>query len=190
MITLVGVLAIGATIAQFEDTETSEDNTFTAGTLDLQVDNQDDPAVVHIVRTGLKPYSHWSHSYGGQWALKNAGSVPGRFSMEIKNIKNYENTCIEPETGDVSCGIGTDQGELGGLMFAKWSRNVSPWGGWGSVMSPLNSAEGVVVTGDVLNPGETAPAVYLDLEWDFSPSDNMAQSDSVEFDIVFHLDQV
>jgi hypothetical protein len=57
-------------------------------------------------------------------------------------------------------------------------------------MSPLNSAEGVVVTGDVLNPGEVAPAVYLDLEWDTSASDNLAQSDSVEFDIVFRLDQV
>lgn len=189
-IALVVTLAAGATIAQFSDTETSNGNTFTAGTLDLKVGDQDDPNVVHITRTNLIPYPHWSHSYGGQWALRNAGSVPGRFSMEIKNIKNYENGCIEPEAGDSTCGIGTDQGELGGLMFAKWSRNVAPWGGWGSVMSPLNSAEGVIVTGDVLNPGETAPAVYLDLEWDYSSSDNLAQSDGIEFDIVFHLDQI
>jgi len=190
MIAMVSAVAVGATKAYFSDTETSTGNTFTAGTLDLKVDDKDDPLVVHITRTNLKPYPRWSHSYGGQWALKNAGSVPGRFSMEIRNIKNYENDCVEPETGDTSCGAGPHQGELGDLMFAKWSRNVVPWGGWGSVMNPLNSAEGVVVTGDVLNPDEIAPAVYLDLEWDTSSSDNLAQSDSVEFDIVFRLEQV
>jgi predicted ribosomally synthesized peptide with SipW-like signal peptide len=189
MILMVAAVATGATVAQFSDTETSYSNTFTAGTLDLKVDDQDDPLVVHITRTNLKPYPPWSHSYGGQWALKNAGSVPGTFSMEIRNIKNYENTCNEPEVGDTTCGVGTDQGELGGQMFAKWSRNVAPWGGWGSIMNPLNSAEGVVVTGDVLNPGDVAPAVYLDLEWDDSPTNNLAQSDSVEFDIVFKLVQ-
>lgn len=37
-ITLVTVVAIGATRAYFSDTETSQDNTFTAGAIDLKVD--------------------------------------------------------------------------------------------------------------------------------------------------------
>src|SRR4030042_1466539 len=111
IIGVVAAIAVGSTIAYFSDTETSTGNTFTAGTLDLKVSNQDDPNVVHITRTDLKPYPAWSHSYGGQWVLKNAGSIPGRFSMKIMNIKNYENSCFDMEidAGDGTCGIGTDQ---------------------------------------------------------------------------------
>lgn len=185
---LVGVSVAGITRAYFVDAETSTGNTFSAGTLDLKADDKDGSEVVHITRTNLKPYPRWSHSYGGQWVLKNAGSIPGRFSMKIFNIKNYENDCIEPEEGDTSCDTGSDQGELGSQMYAIWKRNVSPWGGWGSLMNPLNSAEGIVVTGDVLNPGETVPA-YLDLEFDDAMNNNLAQSDRVEFDIEFSLVQ-
>jgi predicted ribosomally synthesized peptide with SipW-like signal peptide len=191
VITAVAAIATGATSAYFSDTETSTGNTFTSGTLDLTVDNQNDPLVVHITRSGLIPYPHWSHSYGGQWVLKNNGNIPGKFSMEIKNIQNLENSCIEPETtaGDVTCGAGIDQGELGGQMFGKWLRNASPWGGWGSTFSLSNASEGSIVMGDTLNPGDTVP-VYLDLEWDTAANNNLAQGDSLSFDIVFHLDQV
>jgi spore coat-associated protein N len=189
MILALGLM--GGAFAYFSDTETSNGNTFTAGTLDLKVNGGDDP-VVHIISTDLKPYPHWSHSYGGQWSLTNAGSIPGRFSMEIKNIKNYENGLTEPEIQSGDTTGGALEGELGGLLFVKWSRNVDPWGGWGPVFDPLNSAEGVIVQGDILAPGETAPAVYLDVEFDTHAGliDNTAQGDSVEFDIVFHLDQV
>jgi hypothetical protein len=180
-------------MAYFSDTGTSTGNTFTSGTLDLKVSNQDDPLVIHITRTDLKPYPAWSHSFGGQWVLKNAGSINGKFSMKIMNIKNYENSCLDMETdaGDTTCGAGNDQGELGQLMFAKWSRNQAPWGGWGAKMTPLNSAEGVIVTGDTLTPGQTMN-VYLDLEWDTHSGnqDNLGQGDGLEFDIVFYFDQV
>jgi len=188
---LIGVLGSGllSTGAYYSDTETSTGNSFTAGTLDLKVDGKDDPDVVHLVRTDLKPNPAWSHSYGGQWVLKNAGTLPGRFSMQIVNIKNYENTCIEPETGDTTCDVGPDQGELGSIMYGKWLRNQAPWGGWGSVFNPINSAAGMVVTGDILAPGSTVNA-YLDLEFDTHPTgDNLAQSDSLELDIVFSLVQ-
>ncbi len=197
---IVGAVAIGGTIAYFSDTETSTGNTFTAGTLDLKTYTNDwanpiyvdSPLTVHITRGDLKPYAAWSHNYGGQWVLKNTGSIPGTFSMKIVNVKNYENGCLDMETdaGDVTCVAGTDQGELGNLLWVKWSRNQIPWGGWGTKMTPLNSAEGVVVTGDVLNPGETRN-VLLDIEWDThaGTQDNLGQGDSIEFDIEFRLNQ-
>lgn len=42
---MIGVVAVAAgagTIANFSDTETSTDNTFTAGTMDLEVDGNND----------------------------------------------------------------------------------------------------------------------------------------------------
>src|SRR3989304_2947986 len=38
-IAVAGALIIGATVAFFSDTETSTDNSFTAGAIDLQIDN-------------------------------------------------------------------------------------------------------------------------------------------------------
>ncbi|MBI4974179.1 hypothetical protein HZC27_06240 [Candidatus Roizmanbacteria bacterium] len=193
MITVIVVASsvVAATRAYFSDNETSTGNTLSMGTLDLKVNNADDPVVVHITRANLKPYPSWSHNYGGNFSLKNAGSVSGVFKMKIINIKNNENGCTEPETeaGDVSCGA--TEGELGGLTFVKWSRNEAPWGGWGLKMSPLNSAEGVVVTGETLAPGATV-VTNLDLEWDThaGTQDNLAQNDGVEFDILFSLDQI
>ena len=57
LVTIVTVAAIatGATVAYFSDTETSNSNTFAAGTLDLKVDNQDDPNIVRVTLNNMKP---------------------------------------------------------------------------------------------------------------------------------------
>jgi predicted ribosomally synthesized peptide with SipW-like signal peptide len=176
------------------DQETMAGNTLAAGTLDLTVDN---PTVIHIVRSNIKPYAPWSHSYGGQWILKNVGTLPGKFSVQIANIKNFENGINDPEAekGDITGGSGPDQGELGWLMYCKWSENyygITPPRGWAgsAVFNPFNSADGVTVDGIVLDPGMDIVA-YLDLEWDThsGTTDNLGQSDSVEFDVIFKLDQ-
>src|SRR3990167_7649784 len=44
----VAAIAATATVAYFSDTETSTGNTFAAGTLDLKVDDQDDPNIVNV----------------------------------------------------------------------------------------------------------------------------------------------
>ncbi len=196
---LVASVAFGATRAYFSDSETSTGNTFAAGTINLKVDDKEGTEVVHLTRIGLKPYAPWSHSNGGQWILKNTGNLPGRFSVTIKNIKNLENSCGTPEVvaGDTTCGLGTDQGELGSLMYGKWMENhwgvYTPAKGWigSSLFNPLNTAEGVVVDGLVLNPDDVISA-YLDLEWDThaGTQDNLGQGDGLEFDIEFKLNQI
>ena len=101
MIVLVGVLAIGATIAQFEDTETSTGNTFSAGTLDLTVDGQN--AVVPFAIANMIP---GERKGSPTYALCNVGSVPGQVTLKVKNFTTNENGLVEPETsaGD---GLGT-----------------------------------------------------------------------------------
>ena len=193
LIVLVGVLAIGATIAQFEDTETSEDNTFTAGTLDLKVNDQDDPSVIHVVKENMVPKPNWTYQgYNQQFNLKNAGSVPGTVSWTIKNVENYENDCNEPEDslGDITCTAGSDQGELGQYTWVQWSRNQAPWGSFGPQFNPFNTAADVEVTGPVLAPGETLAAyMWLDFPLRADNLENLAQGDNLEFDIEFRLEQ-
>jgi len=194
IVTAVAVVAVGATGAYFSDSETAAGNTLTAGTLDLKVGGQDDPLVVHVTRTDLKPGAPWTTQYGGQWVVNNAGTIPGTVTATIKNVKDIENGCIEPEVnaGDITCGTGTDQGELGtGLLnHVYWTLNQAPGGTLSPTFTSLMSAQGVPVTGPLyhLNPGESKNA-YLYLTWDTSINDNLGQSDSVEFDVEFTLNQ-
>jgi predicted ribosomally synthesized peptide with SipW-like signal peptide len=195
--TLMIIGSVG-TFSWFSDQEVSNGNTLTAGTLDLKVDNLDG-TIIHIDRTNIKPYAPWSHSYGGQWILKNAGNLPGKFTVQIINIKNYENGINDPEAkaGDITGGTGSDQGELGSQMYGKWMENhygiYSPAKGWAgsALFNPINTANGITIDGIVLQPGDLFSA-YLDLEFDTQSGtiNNLTQSDSLEFDIVFRLEQI
>ena len=205
-ISLVAGLAFGATRALFADTETSEVNTFTAGTLDLKVDGQDDP-LVHITLANMKPgdgvggNEHSTITYF--YTLSNSGSLEGQPWIEIINLENYDNGCNEPEADvpDGTCGnTGLGEGELGANLYMQ----INAAGSGGLVYPndpscfsgrncPLDywGAYGPVGQGtweDIPAGGSTAPMV---LEFSIPTSvDNIIQSDSVEFDIVFHLDQI
>lgn len=194
IIAVVGTIAVGGTIAYFSDTQTSTGNNFTTGTIDLKVGNQDGPTVVHITRTNLQPNAPWTTQYGGEWIIKNAGTIPGTVTVTIKNLKDHENGCLDPEikAGDVTCGPGDDQGELGkGLLtHIVWGLNQAPWGSLSPSFSSLSAAVGIPVTGALyhLNAGESK-AAYLNVSWDTSANDNLGQGDSVDFDIEFTLNQ-
>lgn len=200
MVTLVTALTIGATKAWFLDTETSTGNTFTAGTLDLTVDGKEGPEVVHVVKENMKPQLPYTYQgYNKQFVLKNVGNLPGVVSITLKNLKNFENGCNEPETtlGDVTCTDADNQGELGQYTWVKWSENH--WGiydpaiGWsGSAMfNPLNTANGVTVTGPTLAPGQLFSAyMWLDFPFRADNMENLAQGDNMTFDIEFVLNQV
>lgn len=190
-IVLVSVVAVGATRAWFSDTETSVGNTITAGTLDLKVGGQDDPAVAHITQTNIKPAAPWTTQRGQGFSIKNEGSVPGTVTATVKNLVDYENDCEEPEAnaGDVTCGA--TEGELSGfLIHTQWLLNQAPWGAIAPGFASLQASAGVPVTGANfhLDPGETKN-VYFQLYWDTSPTDNLGQGDGVSYDVEFVLNQ-
>ncbi len=202
---MVSGLAIGSTKAVFSDTETSSGNSFTTGTLDLQVDNQDDPNVIHVTLSNIKPGDTASY----MWTLSNTGSLPGKPWVEITNVKNYDNGCNEPEQAapDSTCGNpGPGEGELGQNLMMKLNAPgsvgyVYPHGGsctdsgskcpldyWASLGRIDQVIDGQIW--DTIAPSSTLAGPMV-LEFQIPTTvGNIIQSDSVQFDVVFHLDQI
>lgn len=133
VIGIVTAIVIGATVAYFSDMESSQDNTISAGTLDLKIDLQcpKDQCALSLRdldltgqpsffnRCDIKPGDFgevtisW-HVYG------NAAWAKLRFA----DIVETENGCTNPEVkaGDTTCGdSGIGEGELGDyLTFTAW----------------------------------------------------------------------
>lgn len=178
-----GMLTSGA---WFSATATTGDNTFAAGTLSLLINGQEDPTQTYSI-ANLAPGA-WQLS--GQAMLTNNGSLPGKLWFEIVNVRNRENGCGQPErkAGDATCGAGDDQGELGGLVKASFQANVAPWTRYGG-SQVINASSGERVDVKDLAAGEAYPIVLYAV-WPQGESDNLAQSDAVVFDVVFHLEQI
>jgi spore coat-associated protein N len=95
VIGVVGALVGSGVFAYFSDTESSTGNTFTAGTLNLQVGSAD-PTTETI--TVSDTYGGDSGSY--DWLLKNDGSIPGSLDVTFSSIVDAENGVNEPEEAD------------------------------------------------------------------------------------------
>ncbi|MCD6178144.1 hypothetical protein J7K03_02760 [bacterium] len=93
IIGIVAAIAVGGTVAYFSDTETSTGNTFSAGSLDLKVKDGDNPGVLFTL-SNITPGQYYD---AGTVTLKNAGSIPGRLSIKIKDPVSNENSLEEPE---------------------------------------------------------------------------------------------
>jgi len=190
MIAVVASTAVGATQAYFVDTETSAANTFAAGSLNLNVDGNEGVAVAHVTFNNVVPAVQWlGAEYDHQWVLNNTGSLPGNLSYSIKNIKNYENVCLTPETvmGDVTCLSGNDQGELGNQIKLLFQLNQAPYG-YNQEVYPVSAVTFTNVPAYHLNAGESK-AVFLRSWLINAANNNLVQGDSLEFDIEFTLTQ-
>lgn len=115
LITILAVagIAVNSTAAYFNDTETSTGNSVSAGTLDLKVNDNDDPVIESIQISNIKP----GDTISKIWKLKNVGSVPGKVKITVKNIVDNDNSCSDPESpaevseyGSATCGDA--EGEL------------------------------------------------------------------------------
>ena len=185
----VSAIVVGATTAYFSDTETLSGNTFTAGTLDLTVDDEN-PYTEHITVDNIKP------GWARQWVfwLKNTGNLDGKLSIEFSDIINNDNGLTEPES-DVDSTGGDGEGELGEYLEA--ASTLRHWVGGQIVDQPepfswtkLNDLGGQTFTSYTLAADEAdAQQFILDLKLPLDVG-NIVQSDSVEFDIIFKLEQV
>lgn len=226
-LTVLGVLAIIAALVGigaygiFTDAETSEDNSLTAGTLDLKVDGQDDPAVAKMTFTDIKPGDVITHT----WKLRNTGTIPGKVFIEIGTVTDNDEGCNEPEEsaeldewGFADCGDG--EGELAEFLrtwvFQSHVNVESPIG-WtladyhanaltgchpnGSPCGGLLYIEGDKMAGQTLGAGDFQ-MVKMKFQLDenvindgagwwtgHDVDDNLLQSDSISFDVIFHLEQ-
>jgi predicted ribosomally synthesized peptide with SipW-like signal peptide len=111
--------------AFFRDTETTKNNTLTAGTLNLQV-GAADPMTESILIENIQPGDAKNLA---SWAVRNKGSLSGGFSVSVETVNNAENGRSEVEiaSGDLS----DVAGELGDMLtLALWMDNGP--GGWSS----------------------------------------------------------
>jgi len=192
LVIVIAMTSIGMGIsAYFSDMETSSGNTFTAGTLDLKLDNGDVNVVkftVNCMRPGNQPKATYK--------LDNVGCLKGYLDLENINVTSYENGLTDPESdaGDTTGGNpGQGNGELQNVvnlrLFIDYDHN-----GW------ISTGDNVFYNGKVkdlpshfeldepINAGGTLYIVAL-FDWWSTPNDNQAQTDSFVLDLGFELAQ-
>jgi len=152
---VAGLVAVG-TWAAFRDVETSTENLFTAGSMDLKVDGEDDPIKAYFDDIGcVKPGD------GGEVEieLENVGCVDGMADIHIFITESDENEALEPElnVGDLPDDMGNMfDGELAAKMQMRITADLPPFtlpvidgtvaaGEWdGATVIPVASAMGTV----------------------------------------------
>jgi len=170
VIAAVAAIAGGATFAYFSDTAVVEGNTFSAGTLDLKTNDADGVTAVYKL-SNLKP-GDWK--LAGQVKLKNAGLVDGHAWLEITNVKKS----------------GTNSGDLADFVVPSFQLNVEPWTRVNSTKDPISDQAGKKMDLFDLDAGQTLPLdLYAVWPKTYGDLDNTVQGNSVEFDVVFHLEQ-
>jgi predicted ribosomally synthesized peptide with SipW-like signal peptide len=182
MVCVVAALVAVGTWAYFVDIETSEDNTFTAGSLDLKVNGMDDPDVeTFFTIECVKPGDMGSATM----TLTNEGCcVPAIADIHIKNLVDNENDIKEPEE------VLNDTGPVGELSQNMWltmtaydAGGAQQWyqEGWLDILHCQNFFIGP------LNPDDVVTVV---ITWEVpGATGNIIMTDSVEFDIEFSLHQ-
>ena len=96
-VALMAILVGSGFAALFSDTETVSANSFTAGSLDLQVNGEDDPISFHFAETNMAPGTTYN---AGTITLGNVGTLSGVLTVMVSNPVSNENDLIEPEVSD------------------------------------------------------------------------------------------
>jgi predicted ribosomally synthesized peptide with SipW-like signal peptide len=119
----VAVIGSGVLYAYFSDTQTANSNTFTTGSLLLQVGTAA-PCVETINVANMKPGDAGNVA---NWQLQNMGTINGKLDIGISAITDNENTINRAESaaGDVSPG-----GELGANLKVAFWVDVDRSGTW------------------------------------------------------------
>ena len=129
VIAVVAAIAIGGTVAYFQDVETSAGNTMTAGTLDLQIDFQcDRPGCDFDLRdlVGQSFFNECDVKPGDKGEATISWHVYDNNAwarIRLADVNEYENGCLDSEKEvDATCDSpGLGNGELDDyLTFTFW----------------------------------------------------------------------
>ncbi|MFH1457074.1 MAG: TasA family protein [Patescibacteria group bacterium] len=186
MIASVGAIVIGATGAYFSDTEASVGNTFTAGTLDLNIEGDNVNTIMFTV-ADLAPGS----SGFGKVVLDNVGNMDGFLDISFLNLISDDMLCNDPES-DVDSTCSDAEGELlenldvlacidDGDDICGGAGDTEVYNGKANLMGIDELADYALTKGS---------SVVFRLEWSIDSSvGNIIQSDTAGFDIEFELAQ-
>jgi len=188
----VAAIAIGGTVALFNDTETSSGNIFTAGTLNLKV-GDNDPAGWNFQISDIKPGDSGSQEV----ILQNTGSLDGYLHITFANLINDEMGCPESEQnegGDTTCdNPGPNEGELAQNLDTLIYLDVNNNDIFNLGIDTLiyqGKVKGIL-QGDLFNyPLSSGASKDFRIEWQLASSiGNIVQSDKTGYDINFELTQ-
>jgi predicted ribosomally synthesized peptide with SipW-like signal peptide len=191
---IVGVIT-GVTFAYFSDTESSVNNTLTAGVLDLNIDGGN-IAVTTLNVSAAEPGASGSASS----TLSNVGSMAGELDIETSVVTNTGAVSGTSEYAD-------DSGDLGGVAQIAMYLDIDQSGGVtagdiglqsdGTTYDPTGGLDYDVVDNYASETWDAVIASMLAsasddiiILWQVpTTADNSIQGDSVEFDITFTLEQ-
>lgn len=177
---LIAALA-GGVLAAYSDSETSQGNTFTAGSLDLKVNGNDDPDVPALIEWG--PECNLPGSKGAtDIKVTNVGECDGIADIHIISIKDLENGCIEPEVtaGDDPA---SDVGELSPYLYIDLHYN-------GATIVPPTPIQDLVSKDIDLGPLAAGETAVITITYGISEdAPNNTMTDQVLVDIEFTLHQ-
>jgi hypothetical protein len=198
LVIIVGVAAVGlaSTQALFRDVEQSQQGVFVVGTLDMNVEEPSGQVAESIVVSNIGEST--SIDGGKTWVVNNVGSLPGRLTFSLDNIRNYENSCNEPEAlEDVTCGNpGEGEGELGENI--ETTVTLTKGGSSSQVITASLATDQASsyqtqwidnANDPIIPPGGSVEVTFAWSADEYSFG-NEVQSDSVKFDVVYELEQV
>ncbi len=195
IIAVIALIGFMTTQALFVDRETSQENQFVVGTLDMTVEGENSTQAETISVTGIG--SQNITSGGKEWQIQNVGSLPGELLFEVAQIENNDNGCNEPEAlVDTSCDSpGVNQGELGQHIVTTVSaRNGSETPSFSGTLSTGSEANYKTTwkntMGKIIVPPGQSRTIKLQWSTQQSTFENEVQSDSVTFETIFQLRQV
>jgi spore coat-associated protein N len=192
LMTIVAVTALvgGGIYAYFNDIEASNGNTFTAGTLDLNLDGGNSNVVKFTV-SDVKP----GDSGGGTWTVANVGDIGGYLDLESCSVSEDIGTSTEPELADEG---GSDTAQLGNYLMVHifvdannngiWEMGETDIAGTDTVPVAINT---IVASYDLnVSLAGGGGTTYVTLLWSVaSDTDNRIQGDSVTLNLGFELQQ-
>lgn len=186
LVVIAAFVGIGA-FGYFSDVETSNDNTFTAGSLNLTLDGNDGTNVVKWAVGPMVP----DNQPKGTFVLANTGTVAGYLDLENIVVTSKENNIIEPEAaaGDVSDPEGELEDVLNLRLFV--DLNCDGWISAGDTTF-FNGKVGTIASSydlNVLVPAGGSVCITGIYDWWSTPDDNKAMTDSFELDLGFELGQ-
>ncbi|QZY28761.1 hypothetical protein [Nocardioides coralli] len=209
----LGLCAGVATTAFLLDADDNPDNRLTSGSIELFGSPRQDAAAAASCSPADLAADDWRATFtlpsfgdlrpgetrATTVCLRNGGTIDGAVSVQATDVRDFENTCIDPESeaADVSCG--PLQGELSDqLRFG--IATYTPTGAsclatpapqqW-LTMDQLKAGTGVSAL-----PGGAHTCVSLTVDWPMAPDAvgpldrDRANGDSAEFDLVWTLAQV
>jgi predicted ribosomally synthesized peptide with SipW-like signal peptide len=188
IIALVCALIGTGVYALFSDTESSTGNQFAAGTLDLEVDDENPWTSTKIDASVMKP----GDSGAMTCKLENVGTIAGTtLTVDLQNLADLPGATPEPESTP-------DNGELSANMDIVLFEDNGAGGGTAGdgvqngseatlYTGKLNAEAGAYTVGSGLGAGATT---YVGISYSIdSGVGNDIQGDSCTFDIVFVLSQ-